>query len=62
MVVAPQQAPQRVPPVSQLSDRKRRKIADKRMNNLKKAQKKNMVGATEDTLPMLEAVKKVSKE
>lgn len=62
LVVAPQQAPQRVPPVSQLSDRKRRKIADKRMNNLKKAQKKNMVGATEDTLPMLEAVKKVSKE
>lgn len=62
LVVAPQQAPQRVPPVSQLSDRQRRKIADKRMNNLKKAQKKNLVGATEDTLPMLEAVKKASKE
>src|SRR5699024_2177815 len=49
--------PQPAPPVSQLSERKRKKIEKKRKNNLKKAQKKHVAGATADTLPMMEQVK-----
>lgn len=54
--------PQPAPPVSQLSERKRKKIEKKRKNNLKKAQKKHVAGATADTLPMMEQVKSFHKD
>ena len=54
--------PQAAPPVSQLSERKRKKIDKKRKNNLKKAQKKHVTGATADTLPMMEQVKSFHKD
>ncbi|MGN1231160.1 MAG: hypothetical protein ACI4TP_04600, partial [Anaerotignum sp.] len=53
---------QPVPPVSKLTDRQRRKIASRRENNLKKARRKHIPGATADTLPMQEAVKSFYKD
>ncbi len=53
---------QPAPPVSMLTDRQRRKVASKRENNLKKAQKKHIPGASADTLPMQEAVKSFYKD
>lgn len=50
------------PASSRLSERKRNKIAQKRANNLKKAQKNNWIGATEDTIPMMEQVKSFHKD
>ena len=53
---------QPTPPVSMLTDRQRRKVASKRENNLKKARKKHIPGASADTLPMQEAVKSFYKD
>lgn len=53
---------QPVPPVSKLTDRQRRKIASRRENNLKKARRKHIPGASADTLPMQEAVKGFYKD
>lgn len=56
------QQPQHVPEPSQLSERERKKIAKKRQNNLKKAQKKHIHGATADSLPMMNEVRAFYKE
>lgn len=50
------------PPASKLTDRQRRKMANKRANNLKKAQKQKIPYATADTLPMMQAVQSYYQE
>lgn len=58
----PTEKRQAAPPVSKLTDRQRRKVASRRENNLKKARRKHIPGASADTLPMQEAVKSFYKD
>lgn len=54
--------PRHVPQPSQLSEKERKKIAKKRQSNLKKAQRKHILGATADSLPMMNEVRAFYKE